>query len=115
MTSRVSLGSCMTSAAISKRVLAISNRFSVSFTIVNLFKFIKAIGRAKVFGFAGKGFVQRSGHVHIGPAHRVFLHFALLNRPSSRGILRLSLVKLGLGKRSGQECSEDGANKVKKQ
>src|SRR2546428_9483925 len=102
MTSRTALGGRMTSAAVSKRVLAISNRFRVSFTIADLFKLIKAIGRAKIFGLPGKGFVQRSGNVHIGAAHRVFLHFPLLDSPASRGTLRLRTVKAGLGEHRWQ-------------
>ena len=104
----------MTSAAVSKRLLAISNRFRVSFTVADLSKLVETIGRAKIFGLAGKGFVQRSSHVHIGAAHRIFLHLPLLDSPTSRGILRLRTVKAGLGEHTWQERSKDVANKIKK-
>src|SRR5215471_5625997 len=102
----------MTSAAVSKRVLAISNRFSVSFMIEGFVVFAEALRGAEVLYLSSKGVVKRAGHVHVGPADRILLHFSLLHGSTLRRGRIPSVLKGGMRRARRQERAENGTKKV---
>ena len=102
----------MTSAAVSKRVLAISNRFSVSFMVEGFVVLAEALRGAEVFNLASKGVVKGAGHIHVRPADGVFLHFSLLHGSTLRRSGMPSTFEAGMRRARRQERAENSTKKV---